>query len=84
MFESRSPWILTEEAEKASFRQKNYLDCWKGLPKGFKGGQSKLDLVFDGQEFSPGGFEGDFSFEGVFKKNSLTVGREGSDLKSGS
>ena len=40
MFESRSPWVLTEEAEKAPFRQNNYLDCWKNLPKGFKGPQS--------------------------------------------
>ena len=37
MFESKSPWVLTKEAETASFRQKDYLNCWKGLPKNFKG-----------------------------------------------
>ena len=36
MFESKSPWVLTEEAETASFRQKDYLNCWKDLPKNFK------------------------------------------------
>jgi homogentisate 1,2-dioxygenase len=37
MFESKSPWVLTKEAETASFRQKDYLNCWKDLPKNFKG-----------------------------------------------
>jgi homogentisate 1,2-dioxygenase len=41
MLESKSPWILTKEAEEASFRQKDYLDCWKNLPKNFKTGLSQ-------------------------------------------
>jgi len=31
MFESRQIWQLTANALHAPFRQKNYLDCWKGL-----------------------------------------------------
>jgi|SRR5579885_808688 homogentisate 1,2-dioxygenase len=31
MFESRQIWRLTPQALHATFRQKNYLDCWKGL-----------------------------------------------------
>jgi homogentisate 1,2-dioxygenase len=31
MFESQQVWRLTPQALSAAFRQKNYLDCWKGL-----------------------------------------------------
>ncbi|VVC77239.1 Homogentisate 1,2-dioxygenase [Aquicella siphonis] len=31
MFESRQVWQLTPAALNADFRQKNYLECWKGL-----------------------------------------------------
>ncbi len=36
MFESRQVWQLTSIAYHADFRQKDYLDCWKGLKSGFK------------------------------------------------
>lgn len=36
MFESQQVWRLTPYAEAAVFRQKNYLDCWKGLKSHFK------------------------------------------------
>lgn len=36
MFESRHVWRLTEHALNADFRQKNYLDCWKGLKSNFR------------------------------------------------
>lgn len=35
MFESHYAWKLTPFAEKADFRQKDYLDCWKGLKNNF-------------------------------------------------
>lgn len=37
MFESRYPIAPTEYALHTSLRQKNYLDCWKGLKKHFDG-----------------------------------------------
>lgn len=36
MFESQQVWQLTPYAYHADFRQKNYLDCWKGLKSNFK------------------------------------------------
>lgn len=36
MFESRQVWRLTPVAYRADFRQKNYLDCWKGLKSQFQ------------------------------------------------
>src|SRR3990167_1253363 len=36
MFESREIWRLTSYAYQAPFRQKNYLDCWRGLTSRFK------------------------------------------------
>ncbi len=36
MFESKQIWRLTSAALQANFRQKNYLDCWKGLIPRFK------------------------------------------------
>jgi homogentisate 1,2-dioxygenase len=36
MFESRHVWQLTEHALNADFRQKNYLECWKGLKSNFR------------------------------------------------
>jgi len=35
MFESQQVWRLTPYALTADFRQKNYLDCWKGLKSKF-------------------------------------------------
>jgi len=36
MFESRQIWRLTEIAYNASYRQKNYQDCWQGLRANFR------------------------------------------------
>jgi homogentisate 1,2-dioxygenase len=36
MFESSQVWQLTPHAYNAGFRQKNYLECWKGLKSNFK------------------------------------------------
>lgn len=38
MFESHKVWQLTPYALEAAFRQKNYLDCWKGLKSNFVNG----------------------------------------------
>lgn len=35
MFESQQVWKLTQHAQTAEFRQKNYLHCWKGLKNHF-------------------------------------------------
>jgi homogentisate 1,2-dioxygenase len=35
MFESHQVWRLTPQALSATFRQKNYLQCWQGLKKNF-------------------------------------------------
>ena len=36
MFESKQVWRLTSAAFQADFRQKDYLNCWKGLKSHFK------------------------------------------------
>lgn len=35
MFESKNVWQLTPAAYSANFRQKDYLDCWKGLKSNY-------------------------------------------------
>lgn len=36
MFESKQVWRLTPNAYNAEYRQKDYLECWKGLKSNFK------------------------------------------------
>ncbi|MBX3709119.1 MAG: homogentisate 1,2-dioxygenase [Gammaproteobacteria bacterium] len=36
MFESKQIWQLTPNALNADYRQKNYLECWKGLKSNFE------------------------------------------------
>ena len=39
MLESRSVWQLTQLAKTSTTLQKDYLQCWQGLPKQFNSGQ---------------------------------------------
>jgi len=40
MFESRASILPTRQAQDASFRQRDYLDCWSGLKNNFKVAQA--------------------------------------------
>lgn len=37
MFETSKPWIATQWAMDTPIRQRDYIDCWKNLPKQFNG-----------------------------------------------
>ncbi|MCF6777003.1 homogentisate 1,2-dioxygenase [Thiotrichales bacterium 19X7-9] len=45
MFESNATWQVTEYAFNAAFRQRDYLDCWKGLKSNFT--NSKTTATID-------------------------------------